>query len=350
MSGQKSFSKLREGLYERNPESRQHVEEKVAALEAELGLADLRSRMHKTQTELADLIGTTQSGISRLERQRDLLVSTLRDYVVATGGRLRIVADYPDHSYEIDLPVLADRRGPNQPPRHFRVVWQDGHSRQLVAVGHLEFTGDRFRFSYTPEAELHAGFEPFTGFPDLRVAYVSQELFPFFADRIASSARADYESQLDALGLTREQATPVELLARSWGRSPHDMIQVVPEPQQHPDGSESLPFLVSGVSHAHEDDSGDTPDVVTDRVAGLRTGRELRWRDEPDNPSSNRAIRLEADGRLVGWVPDYLLDYLHKNRGPNVDIRIVVERANGADRPWHLRLLCRLEISPQAGV
>ncbi|MEX2549673.1 MAG: hypothetical protein WD638_05575 [Nitriliruptoraceae bacterium] len=346
MSGRRTFSDLREDLYARDPESRRIVAAKVAALDEELGLSELRSRMQRTQTELADLIGTSQSGVSRLERQRDLLVSTLRDYVVATGGRLRLVAEYPDRAFDIDLPVLADQASRDQPPRGFHVVWQDGHTRQFVKVGRLEFTGEMFRFSYTADAELHAGFEPFPDFPDLRAEYTSDELFPLFASRVASSARSDYEDQLDALGLSPDEATSVELLARSWGQSPHDRLQVVPDPHRHPDGTESLRFLASGVSHAHEDVPGDTPDAVTERVASLRAGQELDWVDEPDNAFNTQAIRLAVDGRRVGWVPDYLLDYVHKSRGPDVDLRVVVERANGADRPWHLRLLCRLDVLP----
>lgn len=347
MSGRKKFADLRNDLYERDPESRRHVAEKVAALEEKLDLAELRSRTRRTQTELADMVGTTQSGISRLERQQDLLVSTLRDYVMATGGRLRLVAEYADRTFDIDLPVLADQYRPSQPARGFHVVWQDSHTRQFVRVGRLEFTGDTFRFTYTADAELHAGFEPFADFPDLRGEYTSDDLFPIFASRVASSARSDYENQLDALGLTRDEATPVELLARSWGQSPHDRLQIVPDPQRHPDGTESLRFLASGVSHAHHDIPGDTPEAVTERVANLRAGQELDWRDEPDNTSNPQAIRLEVDGRLVGWVPDYLLDYVHKSRGPDVDVHVIVERANGADRPWHLRLLCRLDVAPK---
>ncbi|MBW3576155.1 MAG: XRE family transcriptional regulator [Actinobacteria bacterium] len=346
MSGSKKFSKLKADLYERSPESRQRVAEKVAELTEELGLAELRSRMQRTQTELGELIGTSQSGVSRLERQRDILVSTLREYVVATGGRLRIVADYPDRAYEIRLPVLGEQGAMGRSPRSFHVVWQDPHTRQLVHVGRLRFTGEKFLFAYTPEAELHAGFEPFCEFPDLRAQYESEDLFPFFADRIVSSARLDYDSQLDALGLTREEATPVELLARSWGQSPHDTIQIVPEPQPQPGGAEWLPFLVSGVSHAHEDAEGDTPEAVTERVASLQRGQRLEWRDEPANPFNDRAIRLEVDGCLVGWIPDYLLDYVHKKRNENYSFQVMVERANGGDRPWHLRLLCRLEVVP----
>lgn len=345
MNGSGKFSELKADLYERSPESRRRVAGKVAELTEELGLSELRAQMRRTQTELAELIGTSQSGVSRIERQRDLLVSTLRDYVAATGGRLRLIAEYPNRACEIHLPALDDRVDSPPQPRRFRVVWQDMRSRQFVHVGQLEFTGEMFTFSYTPGAELHPGFEPFADFPDLRKNYESEELFPFFADRIASSAQPDYDNQLDALGLTRQDATPVELLARSWGQSPHDTIQIIPEPQKHADGTESLPFLVSGVSHAHEDKDGDTPEAVTERVTNLRTGQQLEWRDEPDNPFNDRAIRLEVDGELVGWIPDYLLDYVHKKRGLNRDMRVTVERANGRDRPWHLRLLCRLEIT-----
>jgi len=346
MSGSRKFSELKDDLYERSPESRRRVAEKVAELTEELGLSELRSRMQRTQAELAEMIGTSQSGVSRLERQRDILVSTLRDYVAATGGRLRLVAEYADLAYEIDLPVLENQGQVRHPPRTFHVVWQDSQTRQLVDVGRLKFTGDKSVFRYTPEAELHAGFEPFPDFPDLRGEYKSEDLFLFFANRIASSARADFDDQIDALGLSREAATPVELLARSWGQSPHDTIQMVPEPQQHPDGTETLPFLVSGVSHAHEDRPDDTPAVVTERVASLDKGQQLEWLDEPENRFNDRAVRLEVDDCLVGWIPDYLLDYVHKQRSEGHGLRVVVERANGADRPWHLRLLCRLEITP----
>ena len=346
MSGTKKFSQLKADLYERSPESRGRVATKVAELTEELGLSDLRARMDRTQAELAALIGTTQSGISRLERQQDILVSTLGEYVAATGGRLRLVAEYAEHAYEIDLPILARRETLRPEPRGFHVVWQDIRTRQLVHVGRLQFTGDRFIFSYTPDAQLHTGFEPFPGLPDLQTTYDSEELFPFISDRLVSSAGFDFESQIDALGLSKEEATPVELLARSWGQSPHDTIQIVPEPRHEPDGAEALLFLVSGVSHAHEDREGDSPEVVTQRVASLQTGQLLEWLDEPENPSNDRAIRLEADGHLVGWIPDYLLDYAHKRRSEGYGLRVLVERANGGDRPWHLRLLCRLEVIP----
>jgi hypothetical protein len=40
----------------------------------------------------------TQDGVSRLEKRTDLLLSTLQDYVEALGGRLSLIAEFPDRN------------------------------------------------------------------------------------------------------------------------------------------------------------------------------------------------------------------------------------------------------------
>lgn len=337
----KRFTELRNELYERSPASRERAAAEAARLIDEFGLVELRARTRKTQAQIAEAIGTSQSGVSRLERQNDFLISTLRDYVAATGGRLHIVARYPDFECELRLPVLDESPADVREARTFRVIWQNLRTRQLVHVGWLEFTGREFVFGYTPDAEIDADFEPFAAFPDLRATYRSTDLFPFFADRVASTARPDYDHLIAALGLTRDEATPVELLARSGGWTPHDTIQVVPEPVIDGTGTEVRPFLVSGARHVDEDN----PDRVGTVIAKLKPGTPLDLADEPDNPSNPRAIVVAKDRQRVGWVPDYLLDYVHKQRDAGKRISVLVEHANGPEAPWHLRLLCRLECS-----
>jgi hypothetical protein len=236
------------------------------------------------------------------------------------------------------LPVLE--RG-NGEPRSFHVVWQNQQTRQFVHVGDLAYSGRRFSFSYTADAELHPDFLAFPAFPDLRKTYESDGLFDFFADRILATAQGDIEDLLDALGLSREEATPTELLARSWGASPHDTIQVIPEPTLDDDGREARLFLASGVRHVDEDD----PETVGRTIARLRPGQALQLQDEPTNPFNDQAILLLHEGTPLGWVPDYLLDYVHKNRGGGAHVDVTVEHVNGSDRPWHLRLLCRMTVT-----
>ena len=334
----RKFHELKEQLYRDDPAAQERVAAKVAALTEQLGLAQLRAARDRTQTQLAKAIGTTQSGVSRIERQQDILVSTLRDYIAGTGGQLRLVAAYPDFETEIDLPIL---RPVEQERREFRVVWQNPLTRRFVHVGWLEYDEGTFTYTYTPEAELDGDFTPFAAFPDFRSPYRSPELFPFFADRLASAVAGE-TTLADALGLDTSTATPVELLSRSWGQDVHDTVQVIPEPVFEPDGTSVRMFLASGARHVDEEN----PDAVAARIARLKPGARLTLRDEPTNPINERAIVLDASGKPVGWIPDYLLDEVHKQRDAGLDVGVFVEHANGTKVPWHLRLLCRIEVRP----
>ena len=336
MTARKPGEELDE-LAEAPPDHRLTTRETDHPRTHEFGLADLRVHRSLTQAQLANAIGTTQSAISRLERQPDLLVSTLGEYINGTGGSLRLIADYG--TYEVDLDLAALRAEPVEAEREFRVVWQNLQTRQLVHVGWLHVGTGRYGFEYTPDAELDRDFQPFVAFPDLRRHYEANDLFPFFAQRVVATAEPGFDDLVDALGLTRDTATPVELLARSWGRSTYDTIQIVPEPELHPDGSSSRLFLVSGVSHADEDH----PERVSKLVTKLKMGQKLDLRDEPDNPVDSEAIIIEAGGQRLGWIPAYLLGEVHKAR-ERTDV--FVERANGPETPWHLRLLCRLVVAP----
>ena len=68
------------------------------AIDDVLRLAELRSRRGVTQQQLAATLHVTQANISRIERNEDLYLSTLRGYVAALGGELEINAVFPDGS------------------------------------------------------------------------------------------------------------------------------------------------------------------------------------------------------------------------------------------------------------
>lgn len=58
---------------------------------------------------MAGLMGMEREDVSRLERRADLLLSTLSSYVVAMGGRLRLVAEFPNrHPVAIALADIAE--------------------------------------------------------------------------------------------------------------------------------------------------------------------------------------------------------------------------------------------------
>lgn len=88
---------LEEYMADFTPEERAMVAARAAALiEEELTLRDLRHAQHLTQERMAALMGVKQENVSRLERRADLLLSTLSSYVAAMGGKLRLVAEFPN--------------------------------------------------------------------------------------------------------------------------------------------------------------------------------------------------------------------------------------------------------------
>lgn len=67
-------------------------------IEEELTLRDLRKARALTQAQISQALNMSQDGVSRLERRSDLLLSTMRSYVEAMGGKLRISAEFPDRA------------------------------------------------------------------------------------------------------------------------------------------------------------------------------------------------------------------------------------------------------------
>ena len=68
----------------------------VELISEEMALRELRKAHQRTQASMAKQLGISQDGVSRLEKRSDLLLSTLRNYVEAMGGNLRLVAEFPD--------------------------------------------------------------------------------------------------------------------------------------------------------------------------------------------------------------------------------------------------------------
>jgi DNA-binding transcriptional regulator YiaG len=62
------------------------------ALMAEIDLAAARQTSGMTQEAVAAEMGKSQENVSRIERQRDVRVSTLAQFIQAQGGELEITA------------------------------------------------------------------------------------------------------------------------------------------------------------------------------------------------------------------------------------------------------------------
>ena len=69
-------------------------------------LSELRRVVGKAQIEIAAALKVRQPTVSRLVKQTDMYLSTLRSYVEAMGGRLELTVHLPRHA-----PLRLDRLG-----------------------------------------------------------------------------------------------------------------------------------------------------------------------------------------------------------------------------------------------
>lgn len=74
-------------------------------------LKELRQAVERTQEDLAEALGVGQDTISRLEQRSDMLISTLRRYVEGMGGKLELVAQFPNRP-----PVVIDHLSKGKQP------------------------------------------------------------------------------------------------------------------------------------------------------------------------------------------------------------------------------------------
>jgi transcriptional regulator with XRE-family HTH domain len=75
-----------------------------------IDLAAIRRATGLTQTELAAKLGVGQAQISKIERQRDMLLSTLAAYLAALGVDAKFVVELGDQTVTYDLRAGRGKR------------------------------------------------------------------------------------------------------------------------------------------------------------------------------------------------------------------------------------------------
>jgi DNA-binding XRE family transcriptional regulator len=67
-----------------------------AELLVEMNLPELRNALGKTQLEIAEAAEIAQANVSEFERRDDHMLSVLRRYIEALGGKLEVNAVFDD--------------------------------------------------------------------------------------------------------------------------------------------------------------------------------------------------------------------------------------------------------------
>jgi DNA-binding XRE family transcriptional regulator len=86
------------------------------------GLRELRQIAGKAQADIASALNIKQPSVSKIEKQTDMYLSTLRSYVEAIGGKLELTVKLPSRpALKIhhlgDVGTTGDSRGQGAPPR-----------------------------------------------------------------------------------------------------------------------------------------------------------------------------------------------------------------------------------------
>ena len=93
-----SFNKLKSKM---SVSARKAATEQAKKMLAEMPLQELRQAKHLSQERLAEVLVTKQANVSRIERRTDMYISTLRSHIEAMGGKLDIVASFPEGDIHI---------------------------------------------------------------------------------------------------------------------------------------------------------------------------------------------------------------------------------------------------------
>ncbi len=217
------------------------------------------------------------------------------------------------------------------------VAWQDSESREWATVGQLSNDNGVYTFEYTQGAKTFSNFKPFGSMDDLRKKYVSNQLFPIFANRILAKGRPEYIAYLTWLGMADTDYDAMKELSLTGGLRATDDLEIFPCPQPSKEGKYEVTFFCRGMQHLHTEN--------VERSATLESGERLYLMNDSQNEKDRAALLLRTTDpiTLMGYTPRYLsndfsrvLDQLGSN-----GVVVKVEQVN-KDAPLQYRVRCRL--------
>ena len=217
------------------------------------------------------------------------------------------------------------------------VAWQEPETRRWLPVGRLTHENGKYKFVYTRGAKEAKSFTPFGRMVDLDAAYVSDVLFPLFANRVLPKSRPEYGDYMRWLGLREESPDELEILARSGGARATDTLEIIPCPEPTMDKNYEVYFFSHGVRHLKVDDQA--------HIKNLRESERLYLMRDLQNEHDAMALLLRTADPIscVGYCPRYYsgdFSRLLTSVGAG-NVHVTVEQIN-PDAPTQLRLLCKL--------
>ena len=217
------------------------------------------------------------------------------------------------------------------------VAYQDAASRSWAPVGRLTREGNLYHFVYTRGAKELPNFKPFGRMTELGAEYVSEQLFPLFANRILPKSRPEYTDYLRWLGLSEVGHDALDELARTGGLRATDTLELIPCPEPTTANQYEVFFFCRGLRHLSTDSQH--------RASQLKNTEPLYLMRDLQNNHDEMALLLRTGdpATLVGYVPHYysaefthLIELVWRNA-----VKVTVEKVN-PEAPIQYRILCKL--------
>lgn len=217
------------------------------------------------------------------------------------------------------------------------ILWQDQNTKLWHPVAKLSHTDNIYRLNYTKGATKSEMFIPFPNLDRLDEIYESNELFPFFQNRILPSSRPEFKKLIRWIDMTPETFDPLNYLAITGGGKKTDNYRILKLPELV-DGKYIFKFLISGVQYLKNSSQ--------EFVNNLKVNTELEYFYELDNPVDQNAIGLKDKNsqEFIGYCPRYLVNDFKKllESKESTESKFYIKKVN-LDSPASYRLLCVFE-------
>ncbi|WP_157833202.1 HIRAN domain-containing protein [Oceanospirillum maris] len=196
-----------------------------------------------------------------------------------------------------------------------------------------------YQLGYTKGINSSPRFKPFARMQDTRKIYYSEDIFPFFKNRILPKNRPEFKKILRWLDLENQEFDPLVYLAISGGARITDSYMVVPLPEKE-NGKYKLKFLINGIRYIEE--------KVKKRIEKINKKQKLKYKIDESNIHDENAISLHIDDESnskIGFCPRYLASDIKKliTLENDENAEFYIERVN-LDAPYQYKILCSFSI------
>lgn len=180
-----------------------------------------------------------------------------------------------------------------------RLAWRPTNEGERLVVGTATRVGDIYSFRYDGldlDKAVLSGFQGYPGMSVDRTMVWNGRAMESFRARLPQSKRPDREHLLGLWGVPSDVEDPFILLGATGGRLVTDAFEFLPV--LRPVAETRFRTPVAGFRYYAEFNA----------LASLAVGTPFQLVAEPSNPVDPRAVRLELNGQLVGYLRKVVSD------------------------------------------